>query len=109
MIDPIDRRRFLARSAAAAVALTGGPLAMTRAADDRAADARAEELLRAMSLDEKIGQMTQADMNALRDKSDVAKFALGSVLSGGDSDPPDITPAGWARAHDEFQRFALQT
>ncbi len=62
-----------------------------------------------MTLDEKIGQMTQADMDALKNKSDVKKYFLGSVLSGGSSDPPDITAKGWLKATDEFQSWALKT
>jgi beta-glucosidase len=74
-----------------------------------AADAKIEDLLRAMTLDEKIGQMTQVDSGALKDKSHIQKYFLGSVLSGGDSDPPEITPQGWARAYDECQSWALRT
>ena len=40
-----------------------------------------------MTLDEKIGQMTQADKNALKDGREVHEFFMGSVLSGGDSLP----------------------
>ena len=34
---------------------------------------RAEALLSQMTLEEKIGQMTQVDMNALKDKSDIQR------------------------------------
>ena len=77
--------------------------------DDAAAAAKADELLKAMTLDEKIGQMTQADLKAVKDKADVARYALGSMLSGGDSDPEDITAQGWARTHDELQSWALKS
>ena len=53
---------------------------------------RVSALLAQMTLEEKIGQMTQADSNALKDKADIQKYFLGSVLSGGDSDPPDNSP-----------------
>jgi len=72
-------------------------------------DARATALLGQMTLDEKIGQMVQADMNALADKTDVAKYALGSVLSGGGSDPADMSPAGWAQAVAAFKTQAQNT
>jgi beta-glucosidase len=62
-----------------------------------------------MNLDEKVGQMMQVDMNALKDKADVKIFYLGSVLSGGNSDPTDITAAGWAAAVDEYQAWAFRT
>ena len=44
-------------------------------------------LLARMTLDEKIGQMVQVDSGALKDQADVQKYFLGSVLSGGSSDP----------------------
>ena len=97
-----------------ATALLPGMVTGTAAAakaddDDAAAAAKTEELLKAMTLDEKIGQMTQVDLKAIKDKADVARYALGSVLSGGDSDPEDITAQGWARTHDEFQSWALKS
>jgi beta-glucosidase len=72
-------------------------------------DQRAQALLGLMTLDEKIGQMVQADMNAVKDKADIQKYCLGSMLSGGDSDPVDITPGGWRKACDEFQSWALKS
>ena len=77
--------------------------------DDAVALAKAEELLKAMTLDEKIGQMTQVDLKAVKDKADIARYALGSMLSGGDSDPDDISPKGWAKTHDELQSWALKS
>ena len=77
--------------------------------DDAVALAKAEELLKAMTLEEKIGQMTQVDLKAVKDKADIARYALGSMLSGGDSDPDDISPKGWAKTHDEFQSWALKS
>jgi beta-glucosidase len=73
------------------------------------ADTRARTLLARMSLDEKIGQMMQVDMNALKDKADVKNYFLGSVLSGGNSDPAEITADGWAKAVQEFQAWAFRT
>jgi beta-glucosidase len=70
---------------------------------------QADKLLSQMTLEEKIGQMTQVDMNALGDKANIEKYFLGSMLSGGDSDPPDITAGGWRKACDEYQSWALKT
>ena len=58
-------------------------------------DQRVESLLSQMSLDEKIGQMVQVDMNALKDNADIQKYYLGSMLSGGNSDPADNRPETW--------------
>ena len=62
-----------------------------------------------MTLDEKIGQMTQADMNAVKDKADIQRYGFGSMLSGGDSDPADITAQGWLNACEEYQSWALKS
>jgi len=69
----------------------------------------ADTLLARMTLDEKIGQMVQVDSSALRDKTDVKTFFIGSVLSGGDSDPPDNRPETWFHFVREFEAQALQT
>lgn len=70
---------------------------------------QADKLLSQMSLDEKIGQMVQADMNAVKDKADIQKYGFGSMLSGGDSDPANIKPDGWLKSCEEFQSWALKT
>jgi beta-glucosidase len=68
-----------------------------------------DALLAQMTLAEKIGQMTQVDSNALKDKSDIQKFCIGSVLSGGDSDPMDNSPQSWAALTAECQSWAEKT
>jgi len=70
---------------------------------------RIDALLSQMTLAEKIGQMTQVDSSGLKDKSDIQKYALGSVLSGGDSDPPSNTPEAWLKLAQEFQSWAQKT
>ncbi|WP_433010722.1 glycoside hydrolase family 3 N-terminal domain-containing protein [Kribbella sp. CA-294648] len=70
---------------------------------------RVKDLLARMTLAEKVGQMTQAERNALRSKSDIATYALGSLLSGGGSVPTPNTPAGWAAMIDSFQLNAQAT
>jgi beta-glucosidase len=62
-----------------------------------------------MTLDEKIGQITQADRSSLRSEADIRDYFLGSVLSGGGSAPPDRSAAGWADMYDRYQGFALRT
>ena len=51
------------------------------------------ELIGKMTLEEKIGQMTQVDYRYLKDKSDITKYFLGSILSGGGSTPPTNQPS----------------
>jgi beta-glucosidase len=62
-----------------------------------------------MTLDEKIGQMTQVEHKFLVNESDIRDYFLGSLLSGGGSAPAVNTPAGWADMYDHYQSFALQT
>jgi beta-glucosidase len=72
--------------------------------------ARAELLLARMTLEEKVGQMTQAERGAVTaDPTLVATWRLGSVLSGGGSTPTPNTPEAWADMVDGFQRQALRT
>lgn len=72
-------------------------------------DEKVEALLKQMTLAEKIGQMTQVDTEALKDKSHIQKYALGSVLSGGGSDPKENTPQGWLALAQECQSWAGKT
>ena len=73
-------------------------------------DKQVDALLAQMTLEEKIGQMVQVDSSALKDKTDVQKYFLGSVLSGGTSDPPDGNSIqSWLNFATEFQNQALQT
>jgi len=105
---------FLSRSCGTALAILAGlavPAAATYGAplfSEHEPDARA--LLGRMTLDEKIGQMVQVDSSALKDRGDVARYFLGSVLSGGTSDPAGgNTPKDWVAFVGEFQAQALKT
>jgi beta-glucosidase len=72
--------------------------------------ARVADLLSRMTLEEKVGQMTQAERQAVTDDpSRVTDWNLGSVLSGGGSTPTPNTPEAWADMVDGFQRAALNT
>jgi beta-glucosidase len=71
---------------------------------------RVSDLLGRMTLDEKIGQMIQVDHPAvISNPSDVTKYFMGSVLSGGGSDIGDNTTSTWAALHDTMQVYALKT
>ena len=71
---------------------------------------RVKDLLGRMTLEEKIGQMTQAERGAVAgDPSQIATLRLGSVLSGGGSTPTPNTPAAWVDMVNEFQSQALST
>ncbi|MEO1086581.1 MAG: glycoside hydrolase family 3 N-terminal domain-containing protein, partial [Acidobacteriota bacterium] len=63
-----------------------------------------------MTLEEKVGQMTQADMSYIEDDADIAKYFLGSVLSGGGSDPtPENTLDDWREMVERYQAQASST
>ncbi|NGO43276.1 glycoside hydrolase family 3 protein [Streptomyces sp. YC419] len=101
------------------------PLASSAAADDEAPprvskdapylnaklpiEKRVADLLPRMTLEEKVGQMTQAERGAVTDQSDIATYGLGSILSGGGSTPTPNTPEAWAEMINSFQRTALST
>jgi len=73
-------------------------------------DPQVNELLGRMTLDEKIGQMTQADKEFVKDPTDVETLFLGSILNGGNSDPDDGNSLeAWTNMYDGFQKHALKT
>ena len=73
-------------------------------------DKQVNELLSTMTVEEKIGQMTQAEQDALKDISDIERYFLGSVLSGGNSDPKEGNSLkAWTDMYDRCQTRALNT
>jgi len=73
-------------------------------------DQQAKALLAQMTLEEKVGQMTQTDLDAIKhDKSDVQKYFLGSILSGGGHSPAECDAKGWLKACEDLRSQALQT
>jgi len=67
-----------------------------------------EDLLSLMTLAEKVGQMTQAERGDIY-SGDIAKYALGSILSGGGSTPMSNTPEGWVNMINAFSEESLKT
>ncbi|QNE04096.1 glycoside hydrolase family 3 protein [Croceicoccus marinus] len=68
------------------------------------AEQRIADLLNRMTLEEKIGQLVQADLCCVTPE-DVRRYNLGSILVGGNSGPggDDLAPAPeWLKAADEF-------
>ncbi|HEX8118959.1 MAG TPA: twin-arginine translocation signal domain-containing protein, partial [Pyrinomonadaceae bacterium] len=83
----------------------GGPRPLT------SYDAQARELLNQMTLEEKVGQMTQAEQDAvMKEPTDLQTLALGSLLSGGSSDPKaGNTLQAWTDLYDRVQTEALKS
>ena len=71
-------------------------------------DVRAEALLAAMTVDEKIGQMTQLEKDSV-EPAGVTNLLLGSVLSGGGGAPNQNDAAGWYAMVEAYQEAALAT
>ncbi|MEV0328334.1 glycoside hydrolase family 3 N-terminal domain-containing protein [Micromonospora echinospora] len=69
---------------------------------------RVDDLLGRMTLDDKLGQMTQGERASVT-PGDVTAYRLGSILSGGGSAPSPNTATGWADMYDRFQNAALAT
>jgi len=71
-------------------------------------DSQVDRLLPTLSLDEKVGQMTQPDSQYLKNLDDVSRLHAGSVLSGGDSDPASGNDLkSWTDLYDSIQSHAL--
>src|SRR5829696_2806209 len=108
-------------------ALAAGPRYLDRKAP---VSARVKDLLRRMTLEEKVGQMDQIVLGKLRAPSPPAdgdcnggnndplqpvclqKVLIdehtGSILSGGTDNPTDNTGRGWAVQYNTIQRYAIE-
>lgn len=72
-------------------------------------EARVTDLLARMTLEEKIGQMTQVERGSITPDA-LAQYTIGSVLSGGGGYPPgNNTVEGWAAMVNGYQEAALST
>ncbi|KAL2239998.1 UNVERIFIED_CONTAM: Lysosomal beta glucosidase [Sesamum indicum] len=70
---------------------------------------RIKDLMRRMSLEEKIGQMTQIE-RTLASPRIVKKYFVGSVISAGGSPPPPKASAeDWVNMVNDLQKGALST
>ncbi|MEJ2247950.1 MAG: glycoside hydrolase family 3 N-terminal domain-containing protein [Acidobacteriota bacterium] len=74
-------------------------------------DPQVKVLLEQMTLEEKIGQMTQPEQHqVLGDPGDMQKYFIGSVLSGGGSDPAEGNSLeAWTDLYDRVQEEAMKT
>ena len=73
-------------------------------------EAEVTDLLAKLSLEEKIGQMIQADIDSIK-PDDLRTYKLGSILAGGNAAPGhDIhtSPDAWLALTDAFYRASLQ-
>ncbi len=73
-------------------------------------DPQVKPLLARMTLAEKIGQMTQPDQENIKDLSDIERYFIGSILSGGSSDPKEGNSLqAWTDLYDRLQQHTANT
>jgi beta-glucosidase len=78
---------------------------------DPVVEAKIADLISKMTLEEKIGQLVQADLCCVT-PADVKQYNLGSILVGGNSGPygNDLAPApDWLKAADDFYLASVDT
>ena len=68
-----------------------------------------DSIIELMTIEEKIGQMTQIDQQFLVKDSHISKYGIGSLLSGGGSTPDVNEFSSWADMYDNFQSIALKS
>jgi len=77
---------------------------------DAPVEERVEDLLSRMTLDEKAGQMVQAERGSISGAiQHIDEFFIGSVLSGGGSVPSPNSPESWVEMYNEMQSRAMST
>ncbi|MBS0584088.1 MAG: glycoside hydrolase family 3 protein [Proteobacteria bacterium] len=78
---------------------------------DAAMEARIREIVQGMTIEQKIGQMTQADIRKIT-PDEVRRFYIGSVLNGGNTQPDNTRGASfaqWRAATRKYHDAALAT
>lgn len=77
---------------------------------DAQTEAKIDELLSAMTLEQKIGQMIQADIASITPQ-DLRRYPLGSILAGGNAGPygnERSSAADWMRLVEEFRAVSRE-
>lgn len=101
----------LAGDTAATVHPDAWPRVRSPLPPDPALEARVKALLAKMSMEDKVGQMIQADIKSVT-PDDVREYRLGSILAGGNSGPDGGqygTAAQWQKLSDAFYRASMDT
>ncbi|WP_165916638.1 glycoside hydrolase family 3 protein [Caulobacter sp. BK020] len=87
------------------------PVAKSQGLVDPQTEAFVDAVLAKLTLEEKIGQMIQADIASIKPE-DLKTYPLGSILAGGSSPPlgaPDRSPIGpWVKSVEAFRDAAAQ-
>ncbi len=64
-------------------------------AQKKTIDQKVDSVLKLMTLEEKIGQMTLVEKNSVHDEGDLASYSIGALLSGAGAKPEENTVEGW--------------
>lgn len=72
-------------------------------------DKRVADLMSRMTNAEKIGQITLIEKNSIHNLNDIAKYELGTLMSGSGAKPDDNTPEGWLQMVNNFQSYSKKT
>lgn len=109
-IQTMLRRLFVNRSALLAIAFAPVGASAASPAWLKAHDAQIAVLVGQMTLEEKVGQMTQPDLSAIKDFAEIERYGFGSVLTGGSTDPKTGNKReDWQRLYEECQARAMST
>ncbi len=97
--------------AAPSAKLNDWPRITSAVRPDARLEARVKEIVGAMTLAQKVGQMTQSEIKTTT-PDDVRRYYLGSVLNGGGSWPAmnkHATPADWVALADKYYDASMAT
>ncbi len=97
--------------AAAKTTLKDWPKISSPVAKDPAMEKRIAEIVAGMTLEQKVGQMTQAEIRSVT-PSQVRKYYIGSILNGGGAWPEmnkHAAVADWARLSAQFYEASMST
>lgn len=88
---------------------TPWPTAKSPWAPDPKLEARIQQLVAQMSLEQKVAQMIQADIGSVTE-ADIREYRIGSVLNGGGQTPgdkPNASPQDWVQLADKLYRASI--
>lgn len=87
------------------------PRAASNTLPDAALESRVQSIVAGMTLEQKIGQMTQADIRSIT-PDDVRRYYIGSILNGGGAWPSmnmHSSVEDWLKLSDAFYRASMST
>src|SRR3954453_17722138 len=85
------------------------PAVIRRVPGGAAIEAHIDRILSRMNVEEKVGQIIQADISAVT-PDDVRRYKLGSILAGGNSSPggnEKAPPADWLKLADAYWEASM--